>query len=105
MAPASVEPAISVITPAKNRLQLLSGTIDSAQSQTVQDCGQMIVDDGSDDTTANEIIRRAAGPELRIRYIARMAERVGPMSAAISARARAGADLVVMLDSDSLLRP
>lgn len=95
---------VAVITPTKNRLQLLQETVDSVQRQSYGAWEHLIVDDGSDDGTAAEMTRRAATDE-RIRYI----KRVGAVSGANACRnlgvAESRADLIVFLDSDDLLEP
>jgi len=67
---------VAVITPTKNRLKLLCETMDSVKRQTFQAWEHIIVDDGSDDGTCEEVARRAAS-DGRIRYIQRTGERAG----------------------------
>jgi teichuronic acid biosynthesis glycosyltransferase TuaG len=55
----SLDPVISVITPTKNRLALLCETIDSVQAQTFSAWEHIIVDDGSEDGTEEEVLREA----------------------------------------------
>jgi glycosyltransferase involved in cell wall biosynthesis len=95
---------VSVITPTKNRLSLLCETIDSVQAQTFGDWEHLIVDDGSDDGTSEEVARHAAA-DPRIRYIPRVSDHAGAnVCRNIGIRESRG-DLIVFLDSDDLLAP
>jgi glycosyltransferase involved in cell wall biosynthesis len=96
-------PAVTVITPTKNRLKLLCETIDSVQAQTFEAWEHIIVDDGSDDGTAEEVRRRAEG-DSRLRYVARTGAKAGANVCRNQGLAAASADLIVFLDSDDLLR-
>lgn len=97
-------PQVSVITPTKNRFSLLCETMDSVQAQSFQDWEHLIIDDGSDDGTAEEVARRAAA-DLRIRYIKRRGENAGANICRNIGIREAQADLIVFLDSDDLLAP
>ena len=61
-------PDVTVITPTKNRFALLSKAMDSVQQQTFDSWEHLIVDDGSDDGTAEMVSRRALD-DPRGRYI------------------------------------
>ena len=63
-------PMVSVVTPTKNRLKLLCETMDSVVAQSFEEWEHLIVDDGSDDGTAEEVKTRAA-TDPRIRYVQR----------------------------------
>lgn len=97
-------PAVSVITPTRNRLKLLCETMDSVQRQSFDAWEHLVVDDRSDDETTAEVALRAKA-DPRIRYI----ERTGDISGANVCRnigiLQCRADLIVFLDSDDLLRP
>lgn len=97
-------PSVSVITPTKNRLQLLTETMDSAAKQTFEAWEHIIVDDGSDDGTADEVKARAAS-DSRVRYV----QRTGTIAGANVCRnigiSQSRAELLVFLDSDDLLAP
>ena len=97
-------PAVSVITPTKNRLKLLCETIDSVVAQTLQSWEHIVVDDGSDDGTAAEVTRRASG-DPRIRYIQRAGEMCGANVCRNIGIRKSQAEFVVLLDSDDLIRP
>jgi glycosyltransferase involved in cell wall biosynthesis len=97
-------PDVSVITPTKNRLKLLCETIDSVQAQSLSTWEHLIVDDGSDDGTAEEVARRAEA-DPRIRYIQRAGNKAGANVCRNLGLRESRADLVVFLDSDDLLMP
>ena len=59
---------VTVITPTKNRLPLLREAMESVQRQTLEEWEHIVVDDGSDDGTAEEVARRAA-IDSRLRYV------------------------------------
>jgi glycosyltransferase involved in cell wall biosynthesis len=95
---------ISVVTPTRNRVQLLGETIDSLQGQTLADWEHIIVDDGSSDGTEDAVMRRIS-KDPRIRFI----KRPGPIAGANVCRnlgmRNSRSQLTVFLDSDDLLRP
>jgi glycosyltransferase involved in cell wall biosynthesis len=97
-----MNPVIAVITPTKNRLRLLCEALDSVQSQTFTEWEHIIVDDGSDDGTAEEVARRAA-EDARIRFIRRTSDRSGANVCRNLGIRESIAELIVFLDSDDLL--
>jgi glycosyltransferase involved in cell wall biosynthesis len=97
-------PDISIITPTKNRLKLLCEAMDSVQAQTFPTWEHLIVDDGSDDGTAEEVARRAEA-DPRIRYIQRAGNEAGANVCRNLGLRESRADLIVFLDSDDLLMP
>jgi glycosyltransferase involved in cell wall biosynthesis len=97
-------PVVSVVTPTKNRLALLRETMDSVAAQTFPDWEHLVVDDGSDDGTAEEVAKRAAA-DPRIRYVRRMGDKAGANVCRNLGLAQSLADLIVFLDSDDLLDP
>jgi len=97
-------PAVSVITPTKNRLPLLRETIESVQRQTCPAWEHIIVDDGSDDGTEEELTRRAS-VDPRIRYLRRSRDRSGANVCRNLGVSQSKADLLVFLDSDDVLAP
>jgi GT2 family glycosyltransferase len=97
-------PKVTVITPTKNRLKLLCEAMDSVQQQSVCDWEHIIVEDGSDDGTAEEVARRAA-TDPRIRLICRTGEKAGANVCRNIGIRESQAELIVFLDSDDLLRP
>lgn len=95
---------VSVITPTKNRRKLLCETIDSVQAQSLAAWEHIVVDDGSDDGTAQEVVRRAEA-DPRVRYIKRASGESGAnVCRNIGIRESRGS-LIVFLDSDDLLTP
>jgi hypothetical protein len=100
----SWSPKITVITPTKNRCVLLRETMDSVRRQSLQAWEHIIVDDGSDDGTAEEVQRRLAA-DRRVRYLSRAGTRVGANVCRNQGLGAASADLIVFLDSDDLLEP
>jgi len=95
-------PAVSVITPTKNRLKLLCETMNSVAAQSFDAWEHLIVDDGSNDGTAEEMAKRAAA-EQRIRYIQRVGDRSGANVCRNLGISQSQADLIIFLDSDDLL--
>lgn len=96
------DPLVSVVTPTKNRLKLLCEAIDSVQAQTFEVWEHIIVDDGSDDGTAEEVLRRAQA-DSRLRYVPRAGQRAGANVCRNEGIRAASAGLIVFLDSDDLL--
>jgi glycosyltransferase involved in cell wall biosynthesis len=99
-----MNPLVAVITPTKNRLKLLCETMDSVQRQSFDAWEHVVVDDGSDDGTAEEVARRAA-TDPRIRYIRRTGEKSGANVCRNIGVRESRAEFIVFLDSDDLLAP
>ena len=97
-------PLVSVVTPTKNRRALLGETMDSVQRQSLDAWEHIIVDDGSDDGTAEEVRGRAMA-DPRLRYLLRTGQRAGANVCRNQGLAAANADLIVFLDSDDVLEP
>lgn len=95
---------VAVITPTKNRLKLLCEAMESVQRQTFDAWEHLIVDDGSDDGTAEEVARCAAA-DPRIRYIRRRGEKSGANVCRNLGVIDSHAEFIVFLDSDDLLEP
>jgi glycosyltransferase involved in cell wall biosynthesis len=102
--PKSAPPAVSLVTPTKNRLTLLCETIASVQAQSLATWEHIIVDDGSDDGTVDELARRSKN-DPRIRFIRRAGDKAGANVCRNIGIRESHADLLVFLDSDDLLRP
>ena len=100
----SQPPKVSVITPTKNRLKLLCEAMDSVQRQSLDAWEHLIVDDGSDDGTAEEVAMRAAS-DPRIRYLRRTREKTGANVCRNMGVRESRAELIVFLDSDDILEP
>jgi glycosyltransferase involved in cell wall biosynthesis len=99
----AVPPKVTIVTPTKNRIKLLCETIESISSQTFNDWEHIIVDDGSDDGTAEVVADRAA-TDSRIRYLKRAGDKAGANVCRNIGIREARSELVVFLDSDDLLR-
>lgn len=97
-------PAVSVITPTKNRLKLLKETIASVKAQTFEDWEHIIVDDGSNDGTAEETAQWCQA-EQRLKYLRPHRESRGANVCRNIGIEASTANLIVFLDSDDLLEP
>ncbi len=104
MKPSHPVPTVSIVTPTKNRLRLLTEAMDSVAAQTCGNWEHLIVDDGSDDGT-EPFVRTKAAADSRVRFIKREGTKSGAnVCRNIGIRASRGA-FVVFLDSDDLLSP
>jgi len=101
---AANEPKVAVVTPTRNRVAWLTETLDSVAAQTFPDWEHLVVDDGSDDGTAEMMAARTAA-DPRVRYIARNDAPAGANRCRNIRIRAARAPFVVMLDSDDLLAP
>lgn len=97
-------PLVAIITPTKNRVKLLCEAMDSVQRQSFDAWEHIIVDDGSDDGTAEEVTRRAAA-DSRIRYVQRTSETSGASVCRNIGTTKSRSEFIVFLDSDDLLAP
>lgn len=97
-------PRVAIVTPTKNRLALLCEAMDSVQAQTFADWEHLIVDDGSNDGTAEEVERRSK-QDSRIRFIRRTGDKTGANICRNIGIRHSRADYVLFLDSDDLLEP
>lgn len=96
----------SMIMPTRNRAWCISDAIRSAMQQTHQNFELIVVDDGSEDDTA-EVIRRDFGAQLdsgTLRYV-KLAGSTGVCAARNIGIAHARHDWITYLDSDNQLRP
>jgi glycosyltransferase involved in cell wall biosynthesis len=100
----SGSPGVSVITPTKNRLTLLRETMDSVRGQSFNEWEHLVVDDGSNDGTTEEVTNRAAA-DLRIRYFQRATDASGANVCRNIGIRESRAEFIVFLDSDDLLAP
>jgi glycosyltransferase involved in cell wall biosynthesis len=78
--------------------------MESVRAQSFTEWEHIIVDDGSNDGTAEDIKRRAA-TDPRVRYIARTGTTSGANACRNQGFGAASADLIVFLDSDDMLDP
>lgn len=89
---------VSVIVPVRNRRSLIGATLRSVLAQTYPDVELLVIDDGSDDGTADEV---ACSFGNAVRLI-RLRENQGRSAARNIGWAEARGGLVAFLDSDDL---
>lgn len=97
-----MNPRVSIVTPTKNRRSLLEQTIDSVRAQTFIDWELVIVDDGSNDGTA-EMVAARAKDDPRIRFVRRPGDRAGASICRNIGVRESRSDYILFLDSDDLL--
>lgn len=90
---------VSIIMPAYNAARYLSESVESVRCQTFVDWELIVIDDGSEDETA-EIAKRFAVSDARVRVISQA--NGGQASARNSGLAAARGDLIAFLDADDL---
>jgi hypothetical protein len=93
-------PRVSIITPAYNAAPFLPATIASVQAQTLTDWEMVIVDDGSQDGSAE---LAEACPDPRVRVLRRA--NTGPSSARNAGIAAARSEYIAFLDADDVALP
>ena len=94
-----MSPLVSVLMPAYNAARHLSESIESVRRQSFVDWELIVIDDGSQDETA-EIAKRFAVADARVRVISQA--NGGQASARNSGLAEARGDLIAFLDADDL---
>lgn len=95
-------PAITLVTPVRNRRDLLPATLESVLAQTREDFELIVWDDGSSDDSA-AVARAVAGGDPRVRVVeARHQGLSGVLEAAL---AEARGEFLGWVDSDDLLLP
>lgn len=97
-------PAISIIIPTQNRRQLLVQTLASVQNQTFGNWEALVVDDGSNDGTYEQVLE-LSHQDPRINYIQRTRPNAGPSACRNQGIAASGGEYIIFLDSDDLLAP
>ncbi len=90
-------PRVSVIIPTHNRPEYLARALASVQAQTMPDFEVFVVDDGSPDDRAAEVVRACNDP--RIHYV-RLPESRGPAAARNAGILRSTAPYIAFLDDD-----
>lgn len=100
---AGPSPHVTVLTTAYNAAPFLVETLESVRAQTFTDWEHIVVDDASDDGTA-EIVRRYADADRRFRLI-RRAERGGPFAAANEGLEHVRGRYIARLDADDVALP
>lgn len=94
-------PLVSVTICTRNRAHLLPDAINSVLMQSVQDFEIIILDDGSEDRSAQEVV--ASFNDSRIKYFYQECQ--GISSAHNAAIAQCSGDFIVNLDDDDLMPP
>jgi len=94
---------VSVIIPTFNRASLLPATIDSVLAQTCTDSEIIVVDDGSDDNTAEIVYRYTVAHGERIRYYWQTNQ--GKSVALNTALSKVRGKFIAFLDSDDCWHP
>lgn len=98
-----MKPIVTVLTSVRNSLHLLPETVASIQAQTFEDWEYIIVDDASEDGTA-EWIEHAALKDRRIRLI-RRDRQGGPFASANTGLQKSQGEYIVRTDADDLQPP
>lgn len=94
-------PKVSVVIPAHNEQAVIVKCVERVLASDYQDFDVMIVDDGSQDETLNEVLRFQHDPRVRI-FSHLNRGKWGALNAALS---YTDADLVVCVDADTDIRP
>ena len=95
--------SVSVVIPTRNRAQRLAVAVRSALAQTVHDLEVVVVDDASDDDTA-DVVSSLEQEDPRVRYV-RAAARGGAPRARNLGAEHASADVLAFLDDDCVWEP
>jgi glycosyltransferase involved in cell wall biosynthesis len=98
----SSQPAASVIIPTRNRGDLITETIDSLLKLQGVDFEVVVVDQSTDERTANAVTAAAAG-DPRVRIV--RTKTVGSSAARNLGAVNAAADVVAYTDDDCLVDP
>ena len=101
--PGGCSPPVTIVTPFYNMPDFISETADSVFRQTLSDFEWLIVNDGSTDPRAAEVLDELARCDSRVRIIHQ--ENAGPGAARNHGFREAQSDYVAQLDADDLLAP
>jgi glycosyltransferase involved in cell wall biosynthesis len=96
-----VKGRVSVIVPTRNRAALLALTLQSAQTQSLDDLEIIVVDDASEDATP-AVVQRIRSIDRRVSYIA-LPERAGAPRCRNQGLELSTGEFVQFLDSDDLI--
>ncbi|MEO2064643.1 MAG: glycosyltransferase family 2 protein [Christiangramia sp.] len=100
-----MKPLVSIIIPTYNRAHLIKQTLDSVLKQTYKKWECIIVDDGSEDDTA-QLICRFSETDSRIRYIKRSSNfPKGAASCRNIGLSVSTGEYIQFLDSDDIISP
>ncbi|HIK10100.1 MAG TPA: glycosyltransferase family 2 protein [Oscillatoriaceae cyanobacterium M33_DOE_052] len=97
-------PAVSIIIPTLNRIQLLRETLDSVRAQTFTAWEAMVVDDGSEDGTA-QMLQDLSQLDPRIKHIQRRRQNSGASACRNEGTDFSQGEYIIYLDSDDCLAP
>lgn len=95
-------PLVSIVLPVRDGAATLARALASVRAQTLDDWELLVVDDGSEDGTA-ELLRQLAGREPRLRVLA--PGRVGLVSALNAGLAAARGEFIARMDADDESHP
>jgi glycosyltransferase involved in cell wall biosynthesis len=94
-------PLVTVIIPTYNRAPLIGRAVSSVRAQTLTDFDVVVIDDASDDDTA-QVLAEIADPRLGVR---RLDIRSGPGAARNAALTDLDCRYAAFLDSDDVMAP
>lgn len=97
------KPLVSIITPFYNACDFIMQTVKCVLNQTFPYFEWVIVDDGSTDPNAPEILKKIEQMDPRIRVLHK--ENGGPAAARNYGVRNSSTDLILPLDSDDLIEP
>lgn len=95
------KPKLTIFTPTYNRVQLIPRLYESIKAQKFTDFEWLIVDDGSDDETADLISRYILEKQINISYFKK--DNGGKHTAINFGVQKARSDLFIIIDSDDIL--
>ena len=96
-------PSVSVLIPVYNSEQTILQALDAAQSQTLVDIEIIVIDDASNDRTADLVqVRALSDPRIRL---CRRQTNGGPAAARNNGIAVATGDWIALLDADDTMSP
>ncbi len=100
--PLSAAHAVSVVIPFRNAEDTLAACLDSLQAQTLRDFEALLIDDGSEDTSA-ALVRERSRRDSRLRLLS--PGRIGLVAALNLGIAESRADLIARMDADDIMSP
>ena len=101
-APLQHQPKVSVVMATRNRAQLLPTAIASVEAQTYPNWELVVIDDGSEDETA-ELLQNLASADGRV--VLRRTDGVGAATARNVGLEAATGEWVAFLDDDNVMNP
>ena len=101
---AGERPRLSFVVPARNEAEMVANVLESVRRQVLPGCLEaVVVDNGSDDATAEVVRSFRPGPSLQVTLLC---DRVAGVARARNRGARAAAgETLVFLDADSYAAP